>query len=123
MKTVSVVFDGTSKEYDYFVDDSVSVKAGDTAVAHTGDRGGLKLVRVTKVRKGACSKNAIKTLVAVIGDAEMLAYTEFNKQIAEKREALERLDELLAIEMESNKYRLLAASNPEAAELMKKLGI
>ena len=123
MKTVTVKFTDTSTEYDYFVADDTAVSKGDMAVVHTGVRGGFKLVHVTKVRSGSFSKQATKTVIAVITKADMDRYAEFNETIALNRAKIERLDEIMAAEYENNKYRVLAATNGEAAALAKELGL
>jgi hypothetical protein len=123
MKTVTVVFgDGNSSKYDYLVDDATQVAKGDVAVVHTGARNGFKFVVVADVRSGV-SKNATKTLVAVLNEAVRDSYDKRNAEVTKKRELFERLDQLVELEYENNKYRVLAAINPEAAKLIAELGM
>jgi len=123
MKTVTVVFgDGNSSKYDYLVGDATQVAKGDVAVVHTGARNGFKFVVVTNVRAGV-SKNATKTLVTVLNDYVLDAYQKRNAEVTKKRELFERLDQLVELEYENNKYRVLAAINPEAAKLIAELGM
>ena len=123
MKTVTVVFgDGNSSKYDYLVDDHTQVVKGDVAVVHTGAHKGFKFVVVTDVRPGI-SKQATKTLVAVLNESILDSYAKRNEEVTKKRELFERLDHLVELEYENNKYRVLAAVNPEAAKLIAELGM
>lgn len=122
MKTVYVRFansSGSSGEYAYLVEDDLKVKAGDYAVAHTGSRGGYKLVEVTGVSSNIDSK-ANKTLVTIL---DMEDYEARNQKVAQVKADWAALEDLLAREYERNKYRILAQSVPEAAELLKRLNI
>lgn len=126
MKTVTVKFTDrynnsyASKTYDYIVNDDVAVTAGDYAVAHNGSA--FAIVRVQEVKAGASAK-ATKTLVSIINDAVLSEYKQMNEVVKEQKALFARLEQLLAQENENNKYRLLAASNSEAAEILAKLGI
>jgi len=121
MKTVTVCFENSSKGYDYFVDDSVEVEIGDYAVAHNGED--LRIVNVRNVRNGIVSTSAHKTLVTIINAGTIATYRATNEDIKNRRLLLDRLEHLLKVESENNKYRLLAASNTEAADILAKLGI
>lgn len=125
MKTVTVCFLNNSyghsqKEYDYLVEDDVKVTAGDHAVAHNGSN--FAIVRVINVTSGASAK-ANKTLVTIINDSVVAAYNDMNTKVKEQKALFARLDQLLAQEFENNKYRVLAASNSEAAKILEQLGI
>lgn len=126
MKTVTVKFTErysssySQKEYDYLVEDSVDVTAGDFAVAHNGSE--FAIVRVTSVKAGASAK-ATKTLVAIINENTLMAYKDMNEKVKEQKALFARLEQLMLQETENNKYRLLAASNAEAAKILAQLGI
>lgn len=124
MKTLTVKFlEGaysTSKDYHYVVDDNVKVVAGNYAVVHNSSE--YKIVAVTDVTAGASSK-ATKTVVCVLNEDIFVDYQKRNKQAAEQKELFNRLEQLLAQENENNKYRLLANSNKEAADILAKLGL
>ena len=126
MKTVTVRFTdryntGYSKaEYDYIVEDSVDVTVGDFAVAHNGSE--FAIVKVTNVRSGVGSK-ATKTLVTILNESVLMDYKNMNEKIKEQKILFQRLEYLMEQETENNRYRLLAASNKEAADILAKLGI
>jgi hypothetical protein len=127
MKTVTVKFTDrysnsrySEKEYDYLVEDHVNVSAGDHAVAHNGTE--FAIVKVTSVKAGASAK-ATKTLVCVLDEATIAAYNAMNVKVKEQKALFARLDQLMAQEFENNKYRVLAASNEEAAKILEQLGI
>ena len=127
MKTVSVMFTNryatagqANRSYDYLVDDSTVVNAGDFAVAHNGSE--FAIVRVTEVNAGASGK-ATKSLVTILGKEAIEAYTAMNLRVAEQKEAFQRLEQILAQESENDRYRMLASRNAEAAALLVKLGI
>jgi hypothetical protein len=125
MKTVSVVF--TSREsgqfsntYEYLVADDVAVEVGDFAVAHNGTQ--YAIVRVTKVSM-EISQNATKSLVVILNSQVYADYQKQNEAVNEQKRMFVRLQQLMDQEYEKNKYRVLAQSNAEAAELAKKLGL
>lgn len=126
MKTVTVKFTErysssySQKEYDYLVEDSVDVTAGDFAVAHNGSE--FAIVRVTSVKAGASAK-ATKTLVTILNENTLMAYKDMNEKVKEQKALFARLEQLMLQETENNKYRLLAASNAEAAKILAQLGI
>lgn len=126
MKTVTVRFTEryssgySQKEYDYLVEDDVDVTAGDFAVAHNGSE--FAIVKVTGVKAGASAK-ATKTLVTILNENTLMAYNDMNAKVKEQKALFARLDQLLAQEFENNKYRVLAASNSEAAKIVEQLGI
>lgn len=127
MKTVTVKFTNrystggcTDKSYYYLVNDDVEVTAGDHAVAHNGTE--FAIVRVIEVNAGASAK-ANKTLVAILNQKVVADYNTTNELVKEQKAMFARLEQILAQEYENNKYRVLAASNAEAATLLEKLGI
>lgn len=126
MKTVTVKFTNryatgySDKSYDYLVDDNVEVIAGDHAVAHNGTE--FAIVRVIEVNAGATAK-ANKTLVSVINQKVFDEYNATNERVKEQKALFARLEQILAQEYENNKYRVLAASNAEAAKILEQLGI
>lgn len=127
MKTVTVVFQNDSYDrgvggnsYDYLVADDVAVEVGDFAVAHNGTK--YAIVRVTKVSM-EISQNATKSLVLVLNKQVFADYQEQNEAVNEQKRMFVRLQQLMEQEYEKNKYRVLAQSNAEAAELAKKLGL
>jgi len=124
MKTVSVVFThrygGSNKSYDYLVDDDTEVTIGDHAVAHNGSE--FAIVRVIEVSAGVSSK-AHKSLVTILNENVLMEYKDRNEAVKDQKALFARLDQLMAQENENNKYRLLAASNAEAAAILAKLGI
>jgi hypothetical protein len=126
MKTVTVKFtdrysnNSYGKTYDYLVEDSVAVATGDYAVAHNGSE--FAIVRVQEVNAGASAK-ASKTLVSILNESVLTSYKEMNEKVKEQKALFARLEQLLAQENENNKYRLLAASNAEAAKILETLGI
>lgn len=124
MKTVTVKFDNnygsSSKSYDYLVEDDTEVTAGDHAVVHNGSN--FAIVRVIEVSAGASSK-ATKSLVTVLNETVLMDYKNRNETVKEQKALFARLDQLIDQEYENNKYRVLAASNPEAATILTKLGI
>lgn len=126
MKTVAVRFTEryssgySQKEYDYLVEDDVDVSAGDFAVAHNGSE--FAIVKVISVKAGA-SQRATKTLVTILNESVLMAYNDMNVKVKEQKALFARLDQLLAQEFENNKYRVLAASNAEAAKIIEQLGI
>lgn len=127
MKTVEVKFNDSSygynrstKSYHYLVDNDSEIAAGDTAVVHNGTE--LRLVTVLGVTAGMSAK-ATKTIVTVISKEDIAKYNEKNKELAENKRLFQRLDQLLAQESEVMKYRRLAESSSEAAEILAKLGI
>lgn len=126
MKTVAVRFTEryssgySQKEYDYLVEDDVDVSAGDFAVAHNGSE--FAIVKVIGVKAGA-SQRATKTLVTILNESVLMAYNDMNVKVKEQKALFARLDQLLAQEFENNKYRVLAASNAEAAKIIEQLGI
>ena len=127
MKTVTVRFtnryNGTTyndKSYEYLVNDDVDVTAGDHAVAHNGSE--FAIVRVIEVNAGASAK-ASKTLVAILNQNVMNEYLATNELVKEQKALFARLEQILAQEYENNKYRVLAATNTEAASILEKLGI
>ena len=126
MKTVTVKFTSRyqtgygDKSYDYLVEDDVDVSAGDHAVAHNGSE--FAIVKVIAVKAGASAK-ATKTLVSIINESTLMAYNDMNAKVKEQKVLFARLDQLMAQEYENNKYRVLAASNAEAAKILEQLGI
>jgi RNA binding exosome subunit len=126
MKTVTVKFTErhssgfSQKEYDYLVDDDVEVTAGDYAVAHNGNE--FAIVKVMGVKVGASAK-ATKTLVTILNENVLVSYNDMNQKVKEQKALFARLDQLMIQETENNKYRLLAASNAEAAKIIEQLGI
>lgn len=121
MKTLVVKFDNyAGKDYHYLVDDDAAVVAGDYAVVHNGSE--YRVVRVTDILVGASSR-ANKTVVTILNADVFNAYKAKNEQVNEQKQLFVRLEQLLAQESENNKYRLLAQSNSEAAEILAKLGI
>lgn len=126
MKTVTVKFTNryantySEKSYDYLVNDDVEVTVGDHAVAHNGSD--FAIVRVIEVNAGASAK-AHKTLVAILNQKAMNEYNATNEVVKEQKALFARLEQILAQEYENNKYRVLAASNTEAASILEKLGI
>ena len=127
MKTVTVKFTsryqtgyGGDKSYDYLVEDDVDVTAGDHAVAHNGSE--FAIVKVLAVKAGASAK-ATKTLVSIINESVITDYNNINAKVKEQKALFARLEQLMLQETENNKYRLLAASNPEAAKILEQLGI
>lgn len=124
MKTVTVKFTdrygSSSNTYDYLVEDDTDVSAGDFAVAHNGTE--YAIVKVISVAAGITAR-ARKTLVSIITKDTVESYNKFNESIVEYKKLYERLDQLVAQEYENNKYRVLAASNSEAASILAKLGI
>lgn len=124
MKTVTIVFTnrygGSDKSYDYLVDDDTEVTIGDHAVAHNGSE--FAIVRVIEVSAGVSSK-AHKSLVIILNENVLMEYKDRNEAVKEQKALFARLDQLMAQENENNKYRLLAASNTEAAAILAKLGI
>lgn len=126
MKTVTVRFTEryssgySQKEYDYLVEDDVDVSAGDHAVAHNGSE--FAIVKVTNVKAGASAK-ATKTLVTIINENTLMAYNDMNVKVKEQKALFARLEQLVEQEYENNKYRVLAASNAEAAKILEQLGI
>ncbi len=121
MKTVTVKFDNyNGKTYDYLVDSNTEVQVGNYAVAHNGAQ--FAIVQVVEVSAGVSAK-ANKSLVLVFNDTIINEYLERNKKVLEQKALFTRLDQLIDQEYENNKYRVLAASNAEAAEILAKLGI
>lgn len=126
MKTVTVKFteryssNYSQKEYDYLVEDSVEVTAGDHAVAHNGSE--FAIVKVMAVKAGASAK-ATKTLVTILNENTLMEYKDTNEKVKEQKALFARLEQLMLQETENNKYRLLAASNAEAAKILAQLGI
>jgi hypothetical protein len=134
MKTVSVVFTSresgvvfTSREsgqfsntYEYLVADDVAVEVGDFAVAHNGTQ--YAIVRVVNVSM-EISQKANKSLVVVLNRQVYADYEKQNEAVQEQKRMFVRLQQLMEQEYEKNKYRVLAQSNAEAAELAKKLGL
>lgn len=126
MKTVAVRFTEryssgySQKEYDYLVEDDVDVSVGDHAVAHNGSE--FAIVKVISVKAGA-SARATKTLVTILNENTLMAYNDMNVKVKEQKALFARLEQLVEQEYENNKYRVLAASNAEAAKILEKLGI
>lgn len=126
MKTVTVRFTErytsgySQKEYDYLVEDNVDVSAGDYAVAHNGSQ--FAIVKVTNVKAGASAK-ATKTLVTILNETVLMEYNDMNVKVKEQKALFARLEQLVEQEYENNKYRVLAASNAEAAKILEQLGI
>jgi len=127
MKTVTVKFTSRyqtgyrgDKSYDYLVEDDVDVSAGDHAVAHNGSE--FAIVKVIAVNAGVSAK-ATKTLVSIINESVITDYNNINAKVKEQKALFARLEQLMLQETENNKYRLLAASNPEAAKILEQLGI
>ena len=121
MKTLVVKFDNyAAKDYHYLVDDNARVDAGDSVVVHNGSE--YRIVTVLDVIAGT-SQRAKKTVVTILNTDLYNDYLERNKLVEEQRALFMRLEQLLAQESENNKYRLLAQSNAEAAEIIAKLGI
>lgn len=123
MKTITVKFEdgyNTSKTYDYLVDNSTEVHAGDYAIAHNGSD--LRITRVIDV-SGKMSTKATKTVVKIINKTDFNNYFAANEAISERKKLVQKLDTILAQENEMDRYRLLAERNPEAADILKQLGI
>jgi hypothetical protein len=121
MKTVTVKFnDYNGKTYDYVVSDDTEVSMNDYAVAHNGSN--FALVNVVDIRAGISAK-ANKALFVVLNKQMREEYEKNNAFVREQKELYNRLDQLVEREYENNKYRVLAASNAEAAEILAKLGI
>lgn len=121
MKTLVVKFDNyAAKDYHYLVDDNAQVNVGDAVVVHNGSE--YRIVTVLDIIAGT-SQRAKKTVVTILNKELHKDYLERNKQVEEQRGLFMRLEQLLAQESENNKYRLLAQSNAEAAEIIAKLGI
>jgi hypothetical protein len=127
MKTVTVVFQNDSYDrgvggnsYDYLVADDVAVEAGDFAVAHNGTK--YAVVHVVNVSM-EISQKANKSLVVVLNRQVYEDYEKQNEAVQEQKRMFVRLQQLMEQEYEKNKYRVLAQSNAEAAELAKKLGL
>lgn len=126
MKTVTVKFTNryatgySEKSYDYLVNDDVDVNAGDFAVAHNGSD--FAIVKVLSVKAGT-SATATKTLVTILNEATLMEYNDMNVKVKEQKALFTRLEQLVEQEYENNKYRVLAASNAEAAKILEQLGI
>lgn len=126
MKTVTVRFTTrysagySDRTYDYLVSDDTKVSAGDYAVAHNGTE--FAIVKVESVSTKVSAK-ATKSLVTILNSDTMAEYNARNEQVKEQKALFERLEQLLLQETENNKYRLLASSNKEAADILAKLGI
>lgn len=122
MKTLVVKFDNYngSKEYHYVVDDSQKINVGDSVVVHNGSE--YRVVIVKDILAGASSR-ANKTIVAALTAEVFADYQERNKAVNEQKQLFARLEQLLALENENNKYRLLAQGNVEAAAILAQLGI
>lgn len=126
MKTVTVQFTTryqtgyNNSEYDYLVADDVDVTAGDHAVAHNSKE--FAIVKVVSVKAGASAK-ATKTLVTIINESVCMDYNNMNEKVKEQKALFARLEQLVEQEYENNKYRVLAASNAEAAKILEQLGI
>lgn len=121
MKTLEVAFENyNDKYYHYLVEDNVDVAAGDYAVVHNGTV--FKIVKILKVFN-EISHRAVKSAVSVINKADILAYDARNELVASQKDKFARLEQLLKLENENNKYRVLAASNAEAAAILAELGI
>jgi hypothetical protein len=126
MKTVTVKFTSRystghcDRSYDYLVNDDVQVTAGDHAVAHNGNE--FAIVRVMEVNAGASAK-ANKTLVTILNKSVVDEYNATNELVKEQKALFARLEQLVVQEFENNKYRILAATNSEAAAILEKLGI
>lgn len=126
MKTVTVKFTNRystghdSRDYDYLVADDQDVSVGDFAVAHNGSE--FAIVKVINVQT-LVSERATKTLVHIITESEIEAYNEMNAKVKDQKKLFSRLEQLMAQEFEKNKYRVLAQSNAEAAEIAKQLGL
>lgn len=124
MKTVTVKFASrygdTNKTYEYLVDDDTEVTSGDHAVVHNGSE--FAIVRVIEVSAGASAK-ATKSLVTILNETVLMEYKNRNETVKEQKALFSRLDQLIDQEYENNKYRVLAASNPEAAAILAKLGL
>jgi hypothetical protein len=91
-------------------------------VTHNGGAQ-FAIVQVVEVSAGVSAK-ANKSLVLVFNDTIMNEYLERNQKVLEQKALFTRLvDQLIDQEYENNKYRVLAASNAEAAEILAKLGI
>ena len=80
------------------------------------------IVKVLAVKAGASAK-ATKTLVTILNEHVIANYNNVNAKVKEQKALFARLEQLMLQETENNKYRLLAASNPEAAKILEQLGI
>lgn len=127
LKTLSVTFSTgnysyqNSKSYDYMVKADLDVKVGDQVLVYTND-GRYAVAKVNRVSDGVSNK-ATKTIVAVLNDRVAKAYDTREQEVKAVRNKLDRLEELLAKEAEVNKYRYLASTNAEAAQLLRDLGM
>jgi len=127
MKTISVKFNNynTAQSYDYVVEDDTKVEVGDSVLTHNGENFGV--AKVYKVAYGEISDKSSKTVVAVITHEDFVAYSkrneELGKNIRAQRAAMKQLEALLEAETKLDRYRKLAATNTEAAELLKQAGI
>lgn len=98
----------------------MAVEVGDFAVAHNGTK--YAIVRVVSVSM-EISQKASKSLVMVLNRQVYADYEKQNEAVQEQKRMFVRLQQLMEQEYEKNKYRVLAQSNAEAAELANKLGL
>lgn len=127
LKTLSVTFSTgnysyqNSKSYDYMVKSDLGVSVGDQVLVYTND-GRYAVAKVNRIADGVSNK-ATKTIVAVLNDRVAKAYETREQDVKAVRNKLDRLEELLTKEAEVNKYRYLASTNAEAAQLLRDLGM
>jgi hypothetical protein len=105
------------RRYHYLYTGKRDIRAGDHAMVHNGSEFGI--VEVKRVRPGITDK-VEKHVLAVVTQEDFLRYSEANRGIDEHRTVFDRLDQMLEDAKRFDKYKELAASNPEADALLAK---
>lgn len=108
------------KNYDYLYLGEKDAAPGDHALVHNGTHFGI--VEIVRVKPGISDK-VTKTVIDVVTKEEFERYSQANGQIHEYRKVFDQLDHMIAEEDRMNKYRDLAARNPDAAKLMEQVDL
>ena len=109
-----------AKQYAYLYTGSREVKVGDHAVVHNGSE--FSVVRIERVKPGIDDK-VVKHVLSVVTRDDFQQYLVANKAIVDHRTVFDQLDHLLEEDAKMQKYRDLAKNNPQAQELLNKIGV
>lgn len=130
MYSVSVVFTNrynnsyNNNTYDYIIEDDMVVGVDDLVIVHNGSE--YAIAKVVKVNSVVTEK-ANKTIVKLVTVADCKAYQEkttaLAQEVRERKNALARLEQLLAAEDKNIRYRMLAERSEEAKKLLELAGI
>jgi multidrug resistance efflux pump len=115
MNSVTVRFDGSSREYNYLC--PFEVRKGDRVIVDTPSSG-YTTVTVVEFYPNARVGSASKQVVATIDDEDFKARQAKAKEVAEIKKELKQIEEQIK---ERNRLAAIAAQSPQAQLLFDRL--